>query len=384
MLQIAGKNLTQIPKQLWEKSKSAYDMVLSVILGNSTEPEFQKTIVNVLAPNIKEVTRVDGTRIPVEHHNVYFTKGTFTTDVPEFGHKLQSYKLMTTEGYNATVFKHEVEEILDAENNNIDLLAINAKTVERYSKVYNNLMKPAKRLIALLAGHSDANEIPAEKTSTDGYASDWGALRGESNDGVLNATKLKFANTSHYRGIKGSTLKITDIFDCAELIKSYNTYSGDDVVALASAKTIYELGSLYSAPVNVDERLIDGTPVRNVAGVKFIEIPNMSDEFIVFYDSGASELLLHCVNKSENQRGLALITEKDLKSITRPEDVNGMKLRVYPEEFVVFKREGVVVLDIARQAKTGSGKDGWMADAGATALNAFIKQIRTSYENEAK
>lgn len=381
MLQVGGKSLQQLPKELYSKNPNMLDIVMSIVVGNSTEPEFQKTIVNLLAKNTKEIARIDGTRLPVKEHNVYFTRGTYTTDVAEFSQKLSEFKLSASEGYNALAFKHEVEEVLDAENNGIDLLKADAEKIEAYSNVYNNLYKPTKRLIALLTGHSDAVEIPAEKSATDAYVSDWGALRGEDNTSYLHATKQKFKNTSHYRGIKGTTLKADDIFDCAELIKAYNTYSNDDIVALASARTIYELGSLYTAPLNVDNTLIDGTRVVNVAGVKFIEIPAMSDEFIVFYDSGATDLLLHCVNKSEKQRGLALISEKDIKSVQTATDLNGAKLRIYPEEFVGLRRESVVILDIARKGKVGSNKDNWMSDNGATALKEYVKQLRASWEN---
>lgn len=120
--------------------------------------------------------------------------------------------------------------------------------------------------------------------------------------------------------------------------------------------------------------------VLNVAGVKFIEISNMSDEFIIFLDSGRRDLILQCVNKAQNQRGLSLITEKDIKAITSPSDTNGMKLRIHPMENLVLARESGVILSKAQGQTTGV-KKGWMTSAEATKLEDLVKRIDKTYEN---
>ena len=116
MLLIAGNSIYDLPKEIYTKNKDAEAIVMHLITGNSTAPEIQRPIVNILSKNIREVIRIEGARIPMEHHNLVFTKGTYSTDVPEFGRKLQEFKLKTSEGYNATVFKHEVEDIMEGVN----------------------------------------------------------------------------------------------------------------------------------------------------------------------------------------------------------------------------------------------------------------------------
>lgn len=382
MLLIAGNSIYDLPKEIYTKNKDAEAIVMHLITGNSTAPEIQRPIVNILSKNIREIVRIEGARIPMEHHNLVFTKGTYSTDVPEFGRKLQEFKLKTSEGYNATVFKHEVEDIMEAENNGINLLEQDAKAVQRYSQVYLRRFKPGKLLKALYTGHSDYGKLPTEAngTGTEPYNSSFGFLRGEDNSWVLNPLESKWANTSHYRGTVDGGYKVKDILDCADLIKAYNTYSGEDIIALASSRTIYELGELYNYPKYKDEHLIEGVTVLNVAGVKFIEISNMSDEFIIFLDSGRRDLILQCVNKAQNQRGLSLITEKDIKAITSPSDTNGMKLRIHPMENLVLARESGVILSKAQGQTTGV-KKGWMTSAEATKLEDLVKRIDKTYEN---
>lgn len=382
MLLIAGNSIYDLPKEIYTKNKDAEAIVMHLITGNSTAPEIQRPIVNILSKNIREIVRIEGARIPMEHHNLVFTKGTYSTDVPEFGRKLQEFKLKTSEGYNATVFKHEVEDIMEADNNGVNLLEQDAKDVQRYSQVYLRRFKPGKLLKALYTGHSDYGKLPTEAngTGTEPYNSSFGFLRGEDNSWVLNPLESKWANTSHYRGTVDGGYKVKDILDCADLIKAYNTYSGDDIIALASSRTIYELGELYNYPKYKDEHLIEGVPVLNVAGVKFIEISNMSDEFIIFLDSGRRDLILQCVNKAQNQRGLSLITEKDIKAITSPSDTNGMKLRIHPMENLVLAREAGVILSKAQGQTTGV-KKGWMTNAEATKLEDLVKRIDKTYEN---
>ncbi len=382
MLLIAGNSIYDLPKEIYTKNKDAEAIVMHLITGNSTAPEIQRPIVNILSKNIREIVRIEGARIPMEHHNLVFTKGTYSTDVPEFGRKLQEFKLKTSEGYNATVFKHEVEDIMEAENNGINLLEQDAKDVQRYSQVYLRRFKPGKLLKALYTGHSDYGKLPTEAkgTGTEPYNSSFGFLRGEDNSWVLNPLESKWANTSHYRGTVDGGYKVKDILDCADLIKAYNTYSGEDIIALASSRTIYELGELYNYPKYKDEHLIEGVTVLNVAGVKFIEISNMSDEFIIFLDSGRRDLILQCVNKAQNQRGLSLITEKDIKAITSPSDTNGMKLRIHPMENLVLARESGVILSKAQGQTTGI-KKGWMTSAEATKLEDLVKRIDKTYEN---
>ena len=107
----------------------------------------------------------------------------------------------------------------------------------------------------------------------------------------------------------------------------------------------------------------------------------MSDEFVIFLDSGRRDMILQCVNKATNQRGLSLVTEKDLKAITSPADVNGMKLRIHPMEYLVLARESGVILSIAKGKTTPANKVGWMEDAEATKLENLIKKIDMTYEN---
>jgi hypothetical protein len=382
LLLIAGNSIYDLPKEIYTKNKDAEAIVMHLITGNSTAPEIQRPIVNILSKNIREVIRIEGARIPMEHHNLVFTKGTYSTDVPEFGRKLQEFKLKTSEGYNATVFKHEVEDIMEAENNGINLLEQDAKDVQRYSQVYLRRFKPGKLLKALYTGHSDYGKLPTEAngTGTEPYNSSFGFLRGEDNSWVLNPLEAKWSNTSHYRGTADGGYKAKDILDCADLIKAYNTYSGDDIIALASGRTIYELGELYNYAKYKDEHLIEGVTVLNVAGVKFIEISNMSDDFIIFLDSGRRDLILQCVNKAQNQRGLSLITEKDIKAITSPSDTNGMKLRIHPMENLVLAREAGVILSKA-QGQTAGVKKGWMTTAEASKLEDLVKRIDKTYEN---
>lgn len=381
MVLIAGNSIYDLPKELYSSNKDAEAIVMHLITGNSKAPELQKPIVNILSGNIREIVRIEGARIPVENHNLYFTKGTYSTDVPEFGKKLQEFKLKTSEGYNATVFKHEVEDIMDAENNGINLLEQDAKTVQGYSQVYLKRFTPGKLLQAIYTGHSDYGKLPAEGTGAEPYSTSFGFLRGEDNSIVLNPLeKDKWGNTSHYRGTKSGNFAVADILDSADLIKAYNTYSGDDIIALASSRTIYHLGDLYNYPKYKDDHLIDGTPVLNVAGVKFIEIANMSDDFIVFLDSGRRDMILKCVNKATNQRGLSLVTEKDLKAITSPADTNGMKLRIHPMEYLILARESGVILSKA-QGQTATGKEGWMTTTEATKLEKLVERIAKTYEN---
>ena len=380
MLLIAGNSIYDLPKEIYTKNKDAEAIVMHLVTGNSTAPEIQRPIVNILSKNVREIVRIEGARIPMEHHNLVFTKGTYSTDVPEFGRKLQEFKLKTSEGYNATVFKHEVEDIMDAENNGINLLEQDAKDVQRYSQVYLRRFKPGKLLKALYTGHSDYGKIPNEATGTDPYNSSFGFLRGEDNSWVLNPLEVKWANTSHYRGTASGGYQAKDILDCADLIKAYNTYSGEDIIALASSRTIYELGELYNYPKYKDEHLIEGIPVTNIVGVKFIEISNMSDDFIILLDSGRRDLILQCVNKAKSQRGLSLVTEKDLKAITSPADMNGMKLRVHPMENIILARESGVILSKA-QGQTAGAKKGWMTTAEASKLEDLVKRIDKTYEN---
>lgn len=359
-------------------------MMAEIETGNTTTNSPAETINQLFDAYEKEVVRKDGTPVHVKYSNVKFTQGGLSSDASEFRAKYGKMPMEVSRGWNVKNMDYSVEDILQAENDDINLLEQGLDTIKDIRMTYRNAFLPFERLIALLTGASFYEEIPTLAAPTDVYDRTWGFARGEDFTGLLQPS-AKNKNINNYRAIKDTVdgiISEEDIKDIVKNIKASKTYKNGDIFALADPSVVSTLSTnFYKADENKDLGISEYLDNVTILGVTFIGTNLMSEDFIVFFDAGyTKDLILKGVNKAERQRGLAFVfPETENKQFIYPtnlEEFNGSKTRIFPVEWYMPHRLAGAVLDITNAEATGI-----MGVTGETALNNFIKDVKSSYSN---
>lgn len=375
---INGHSIGKLGNQWY--SDETKELVYAVKTGNAIDLQNRHNLNAVLGSQMREVERIDGQYIPVERFNIFFTKGGVSTDVIEFNKDYDNFVLKESEGFNALEFEHSLDEVLKARNAKIDLAKQDAERVEGINRVYMQKYLPNTKLVTIITGHSFKAKIPTEATkgSDDNYVRSVGWLRGEKITDFVDSTVVD-THASHYLGTKEATLSVNDIFGCVDLIERYETYSGKGVMAIINPRILTNLGMLYKDTMNQDNMVINGVTLNNFMGINWLPFANMSKDFIIFLDAGDAERIFRCVNPDPEQRGIGIVTKKNLETFKKMEDLDGAKLRIFEEEYMMFHRERGCILCISEKGKTDTGKEGWMSDAGVTKLEAYTQRLINGY-----
>ena len=99
----------------------------------------------------------------------------------------------------------------------------------------------------------------------------------------------------------------------------------------------------------------------------------------MYYAYYVRELILNAVEVSQRQRGLALVAKDKAEVFMVASDLNGAKMRIFPEERYVFNRLSGGIISI-NKAHAESGGVMTAGGAGEIALNAWIDKIFTRFK----
>lgn len=386
--------------------------------GNTVEVQSLSILNSVLAPMEREVPRKDGSPLPVKIHNVKFTEGGIQTSAPEFRPYLDKFEMNKVPGYNTMAFDYDDETILDSENNGVDL---NAKALEQLRAIrtaYTTRYLPFQRLKSILTGSTLVDTAPvnygivragsflvgtqyiitesgttdftligatnsnvgttftatgagtgtgaAEVTATGSFTSQFGFARGEDFADFLTVTD-GVTTRNHLRTMKATALVSSDITDLVDDIEDTNMYSGQGILILGHPRTIQNLVSVASAPENKDIAIFG--EVTEAFGATMKKIPGFHKDFLIFLDMGMMrELLVRGVEIDPSQRGWGIVRKDDIKAFKSVTDIEGAKVRVFPEEWYMTLRLSGGILDTNPTRYDASG---YMQDGTGKSIDAL-------------
>lgn len=377
---IGRESATLIPNFKYEGVGK--DILELIEIGNY-KPWQGKVELNALLSGIERMEGVGrNAKLPIEHYNVFFQKGGLESSAPQMQKYIEEFSLKNSVGYNVMTYDFSQTDAYNAENEGIDLNAEAVRNTRVATEQYATYLA-FSRLCALITGSSLRATIPTDDTTgAREYSGAFGFFRGEKPArGFLNPT-AKSEQKYHYRGIKGSTLAKTDIYDAIQLLTSYKT-SSKRIMALASPSKIYDLiGDVLQSTRNKDTHTLEGldsTLVPRPFGCQWIPVPELEGhDFIIFLDENRKDILFRRVEKSPKFRGFGIVPQNKMATFVSLDDVKGAKLRIFPEEWYLTARESGVILDTKNQAKA----NGQMADAGVTALEALALMCQGAYDLE--
>jgi len=375
-------NSGTIPNILEGASDDFRGVMAEVVAGNSQGIQFTNVLNQILEPMEKEVPRKIGTPLPIKIHNVKFTKGGVETSAKEFRPYMDKFDMEKSQGYNVMAFDYNQQTVLDAENEEINLDAMALDSMRAIRGVYTNKYLSLSRLKAIITGTTQSPTIPTVDGGTTGlagYTRAFGFARGEDYSDFLTTSGATTRN--FYRTIKTATMVSSDITDLIDDIEDTNEYSGKGVVVLAHPRIVSRIALLANAPENKDIAVF-GT-VTSAFGADWKVIPGMDKDFMIFLDKGYLEtegrsLLVRGVEKAENQRGLGIVFKNDNTAFKDVVDMDGAKLRVFPEEWYQGNRLAGGILDINATRFHASG---FMQAASATALETFVATMDNYFTN---
>ena len=373
------ENMGSIPNVKY-LAPEAMEMLATIEGGNTQDVQNLNRLNQLLSEYEIQVPRIDGTPIPVEEFNLYFTKGTIQSGAPEFRPYLTKFDMVKSEGYNVVAYNYDGDTIAEARNNGLNLMSEALRKVQKAQTVYTNKYLPYHRLHALLNGNTQSSSLPAYDGGTGIYSTSFGWARGEDFSGFVPSTSNLGTTRNHYRVIAdGAGIAETDISTCVELIEETDKYSGEGIIALAHSATINRVGQLFADTANYDDWVLGEIYGKPILGATFVEVPQMDRDFILFLDRGSlSDIIINGINKDEAQRGWGLFMMDNFERFQNIEDINGAKLRIFSEERYVANRLAGCILDVDT---TRADAGGVMADGGDSeiALEAFIAKLVNGY-----
>ena len=365
------------PSELGISSVSAQmiEMMEAVMMGNTIEMQEENVANRFLNSIITEMPSVNGTQVPIERFNLYFTPGGLTSDSAEFNSRRAHFDIKK-EDFKVTAYKFPVKTILEARNTGGmgNLMDEAVKKTQAGQNVYMNIYLPSIKLQTLITGDSSSTSCPTI-SSAGAYESQLGALRGENVDEILPSW-ITTKTRNHFFTKLASTLSTADIQRVSQSLKDYRTYSKRGVVAMASANTLFELTDVYGYAGTKDEIADLAIPVTKIAGVGMIELESMPDGFLCFIDAGAKDVIVNAVENDIQQRGLGMITTNKVTEFESPDDIDGMELQVWAEGFHLVGREKVAWLAIGDGAEHASGI---MQATQITALENHASALREGW-----
>ena len=357
-------SVNEIPNfKLGDAGKDILDIIE---IGNSKEIQGEETLNRILSGIEVEKAVGNGGKLPVEHFNVYFQEGGIETAAPEMKKYIEEFTIKQSMGMNVMAFDYSLEDEVRADNEGVDLNGEAQDKVAKIAHAYTANYLPFARLAALITGCSLTAKCPTKDTSGDrGYAGAFGALRGEDVSDILLPTATD-KKRNHYRTIKATALTDEDIYACTRMLSSYRTYSRKGIIALAAPSTIQRvIGTVYQAPSNTDKVTVDGILPPQPFGCQWIPVNELEGhDFIIFLDAGRYDVLLRRVEPSEKYRGLGILAKDNTTAFKGVTDIEGAKLRIFPEEWYLIGRESVVILDTN---STRNNSDGEMQDGQSIA-----------------
>lgn len=370
------------------------DFFLTLKAGNSAVERGTIPFLTWIESKTKTVDRKAGQIIPVERFNVYFTPSGFTSNGYGFDKYVDEFELPTERGLTAIAYNWSQDEILQARENNIDLVKKMTEQLQAYMNVYENNVLPYRVVQTLLTGSSLSAKCPAEQEGGN-YVRAFGWLRGDDASDFLKAHLVNQGNSegkrNHYLGTKGATFAYTDVYDAVDLLKSYKDASPMKPFALANTRTIQNtVASSLEWSANKDEYLVEGLDLkyRNALGCSWVDMDTYLPEgIIIFLDAQAMDLIIKAQSPDVEQRGIAFVKTfgGEMNKLESAEDLAGGTVQVFPVEQFIAKRHLGVILDTMNQGKnTSDFKKGWAEDATITKIETFAKNLRDSYMVEMK
>ena len=360
------------------------EMVAEIKLGNAVERQNMATLNAVLAPFEQVVPRKNGQRVPVKFHNVKFTEGSITAGAKECRAYIDEFILEKSIGYNVQAFDFSQDTLLEYENYGIDPLMEEMDKTRAIISAYRNGYLTSHRLIAMITGSTLRNVIPTLDGGTGKYTTSLGWARGEDYADIITSNVAGDTIRNHYRcidGASGTNLSLNDLDDLADSISGTDLFgqgsSGEEgVIALAHPRTISNIAKLVSNDGATKDGIIFGrVPYNEISGVKYVGVSTFHPDFVLMYDASyAGELIVNAVEPSVRQRGIALVAKDSQEVFKAPQDLNGAKMRIFPEERYVFNRlsGGIISINPAHAVSGGVMTTG---KAGETALNAWVDKL---------
>lgn len=359
--------------------------ILDIIeIGNSEAVQSTETLNSILG-SIEQTRGVGkGSKLPIEHFNIYFQEGGIETASAEMKKYIEEFTIQHSMGYNVMAFDYSLEDEVKAENNGIDLNSDAQDKVAKITRTYVSNYLPYARLCAIITGTNLTSKCPTKSTGEDRVYSDaFGFLRGEDVTDLLLPT-AKDKKRNHYRTIKGATVSETDIYDVVRMLTSYRTYSKKGIMVLGSPSNIQKLlGNTYTASSNIDDVVVNGLVPPKPFGCEWIGVPELEGhDFFIFLDKGRYDILFRRVEQSEKYRGLGILTKETNTTFKSVTDIQGAKLRIFPEEWYLIGREAGAILDIDPDRKDVSGEMQDGVGKSIEALESFAELCLSAYNIE--
>jgi hypothetical protein len=216
----------------------------------------------------------------------------------------------------------------------------------------------------------------------------FGCARGEDFSDFLTITKGTGVR-NFYRTTKTTTWATSDVDDLVDQMRAVDGYSYQGIVALAHPRTLKNYIRIAAADNATKDAYIfgeqgdvDGVKAVDIDGVYWVGVDGMHEEFVIFYDMGKmEELLIRGVEVGdEAQRGLGIVYEGKLDSWSVIGDLDGAKLRIFPEEWYSPLRLSVAVLDVSLDAGRVEPTNGYMEANSVTALEAWVSTMNGYFE----
>ncbi len=360
------------------------EMVAEIKLGNTVERQNLNTLNALLAPFEKQVPRKNGQRLPIKYHNVKFTEGSITAGAKECRDYIDEFILEKSIGYNVQAYDFSEDTLLEYENYGIDPIAEEAEKITAITNAYRNGYLPSHRLVAMLTGSTLRNTVPTLNNGTGTYGNQFGWARGEDFADIITSNVAGDTIRNHFRcidGTSGTALSINDLDDLADSISGTDLFgqggSGETgIIALAHPRTIANIAKLVANDNSTKDGIIFGTiNYTEISGVMYVGVSTFHPDFVMMYDASYSrELILNAVEPSVRQRGLALVKKGDQAVFKTPMDLNGAKMRIFPEErYVAHRLSGGVISINPSHAESGGVMT--TGGAGEVALNAWVDKL---------
>ena len=342
-----------------------------IALGNSVVYQQDNSTNRFLDRFIKEVPAVPGEQVPVDTWNLQFTSAGLTSDAPEFQRR-RSHFDMKKESFKVLAYKFTFDMTMNARNTGVDLMQTALESTQKARDVYAQVYSPYIKLASIISGDSSSTTMPTVNVGGK-YTDQLGVLRGEDCSDLLHG-HVKVKNKNMLKAKKSTVLSANDINDVVQDLRDFRSNTGKKIVAVGSARTLWEMQNTYAWAQNIDRFVEDGMPIAKIAGINMYELEGAPDGFLIFLVDGGDAPVIKAVNKDPMQRGLVLGVTKGISKLAEAEDLDGAFLQISAEGYHFMRRERIAILDVIN-----SDVNGDMTATGIQELEAYLKAIRESW-----
>ncbi len=376
-----------------DANEAVKEVMGTIVAGNTADVQNINETNLILSQFEKKIPRVSGQAISFENLNIKFTKGEYQTASREFQSSWTSLKLAKHPGYNVAVLDLSDETILASDRGEVNLDQVNMNKVKAIMSFYVNSYLTGHRMHALITGNTLTKTLPVLKA--DGDAMDYGTFgfaRGGNYKNHVSAGTNPVRN--HYKCIKATsatTVQSTDIMDAVKAIKKTKHYGkgggAKGVVVLGDYFTIQSIANVANSTETKDKQFgfNEGTSISiySMYGAEFMPMEGMHEDFLIFLDKSYmnGNLIMHGVENSASQEGLALKYKENNQIFEKMEDLKGADMRLFPEERFVIEKLSGLILDVnpLHFHSTGIIQTGSNAE---TALTTWVTDLVSEYEFE--